>query len=172
MGRENGLIKEVKKRIGGSLMKKIKIFIVFMALSFAINILYAYGSNVQSVDNLENDRFRLSNALTGVQYINDWLKSFRELTKLTADRVSPEEKQQVGNLGWEVQNLAFYNWVKSVEGTLCKQEYEIRKLEYELALERNAAGKVSQAEVAEKEKTYQEARNNLQNFLNKFHIAD
>ncbi|CQR70226.1 hypothetical protein SOV_37640 [Sporomusa ovata DSM 2662] len=51
-------------------------------------------------------------------------------------------------------------------------EGEIRKLEYELALEQNAAGKVSQTEVAEKEKSYQEARNNLQSFLTKFHIAD
>jgi len=153
-------------------MKKIKVFIIFTVLCLAVNIPYVYGSNVQAVDNLDNDRFSLANALTGVQYINDWLKSFRGLTKLTADRVSPEEKQQVGNLGWEVQNLAFYNWVKSVEGTLCKQEYEIRKLEYELALEQNASGKVSQAEVAEKEKSYQEARTNLQSFLTKFHIAD
>ena len=153
-------------------MKKIKVFIIFTVLCLAVNIPYVYGSNVQAVDNLDNDRFSLANALTGVQYINDWLKSFRGLTKLTADRVSPEEKQQVGNLGWEVQNLAFYNWVKSVEGTLCKQEYEIRKLEYELALEQNASGKVSQTEVAEKEKSYQEARNNLQSFLTKFHIAD
>ena len=153
-------------------MKKIKIFIVFMALCLTVNIPYAFCSNVQSVDNLDNNRFSFSNALTGVQYINDCLKSFHKLTELTADRISSGEKQQVGNLGWEVQNLAFYNWVKSIEGTLCKQEYEIRKLEYELALERNAAGKVSQAEVAEKERSYQEARSTMQNFLNKFHIAD
>ena len=153
-------------------MKKIKIFIASLALCLAVNIPYAYASNVQSVDNLNNDRFTFSNAVTGIQYINDWLKSFHELTKLTTDRVSPEEKQQVGNLGIEMQTIGFYNWVKSVEGTLCKQEYEIRKLEYELALERNTSGKVSQAEVDEKEISYQKARITMQNFITKFHIAD
>ncbi|MBP2664475.1 MAG: hypothetical protein H6Q71_2423 [Firmicutes bacterium] len=153
-------------------MNKIKIFITLLAVCLAVNLPYAYADNGQPVDKLENDRFSLADALTGVQYINEWLKSFHELTKLTADRISPEEKQQVGNLGIDMQTIGFYNWVKSVEGTLCKQEYEIRKLEYELALERNASGKVSQAEVDEKEISYQKARITMQNFITKFHIAD
>ncbi|MBP2626107.1 MAG: hypothetical protein H6Q68_818 [Firmicutes bacterium] len=128
--------------------------------------------NEQSIEKLDNNRFSLSNALTGVQYINDWLKSFRDLTKLASDRVSPEEKQQIGNLGVEMQALGFYNWPKTVEGTLRKQEYEICKLEYELAIERNATGKVSKEEVAEKEKRYQETKSDIQNFLAKFHVAD
>lgn len=128
--------------------------------------------NAPSLSKLDNDRFNFTNALTGIQYNNDWLKSFRDLTKLTSDKISPEEKQQIGNLGVEMQTLGFYNWPKTVEGTLRKQEYEIRKLEYELALECNASGKVSKAEVAQKEKRYQEAKSDIQNFLARFHVAD
>jgi len=153
-------------------MQKIKLFIVLIVLCLAVNISYAYGTSEQSIAYLNNERFSLSQALKGVQSIDNWLKSFRELTKLTSNRISPEEKQQVGNLDWEMQNLGFYNWVKSVEGTLYKQEYEIRKLEYELALERNISGKVSNAEVLDKERKYQDASNNIQNFLAIFHIAD
>jgi hypothetical protein len=162
------------KSNGGVAMYKITVFVVLMAIYFSVGIpcVYAAANSLQAVDNFNNERFTLASALTGVQNINDWLNSFRELTKLTADRISPEEKQQLGNLGWEMQNIGFYNWVKSVEGTLHKQAYDIRKLEYELALERCAAGKVSQAEAVEKERRYQEARNDMQNFLAKFHVAD
>lgn len=154
-------------------MNKMKVFIVFLALYLVIGIPYVCGANsLQTTDNISSERFNLSKSLTGMESINGWLKSFKELTKLTADRISPEEKQQVGNLGWEMQNIGFYNWVKSVEGTLHKQNYDIRKLEYELALERCAAGKVSQEEVTEKERKYQEARSDMQNFLEKFHVAD
>lgn len=128
--------------------------------------------NAQSVAGMDKDRFSFANAVTGIQYNNDWLKSFQDLTKLTLARISPEEKQQVGNLGIEIQTLGFYNWPKTVEGTLRKQEYEIRKLEYELALERNASGKVSKAEVVEKEKRYKEAESDMEKFLAMFHVAD
>jgi len=128
--------------------------------------------NIKPIMKMDNDRFNFSNALTGIQYNNDWLKSFQILTKFTVDKLSYEEKQQVGNLGVEMQTLGFYNWSKTVEGTLRKQEYELCKLEYELALERKASGKVAAAEVAEKEKKYQKARRQLQEFLEKFHVAD
>ncbi len=150
-------------------MKKI---IVLMVLCIAVTIPSVYAGKVQSVDNLDNERFSFQSALTGVQSINNWLESFRDLTKLTADRISLAEKEQVGNLDWEMQVLGFYNWPKTVEGTLRKQEYEISKLEYELALERNASGKVSRAEVMEKEKRYQETRKEMERFLANFHIAD
>lgn len=120
----------------------------------------------------DNERFTIAGALTGVQNINDWLKSFRDLTAITADKITPEEKQQVGNLGWEIQNIGFYNYLKTVEGTLRKQNYDISKLEYELALERCTVGKVDQAEVAEKERKYQKAGSDMQDFLVKFHVAD
>ncbi len=154
-------------------MHRIVVFIVFLALCLPIGIPYVYGANsLQTVDNGASERFTITSALAGLQNISDWLKSFRALTILTADRITHQEKQQVGNLDADMQTLGFYNWVKSVEGTLLKQDCDIRKLEFELSLERLAAGKVSQAELTEKEKKYQEARRDFQEFLIKFHIAD
>jgi len=71
-----------------------------------------------------------------------------------------------------MKTLGFYNLVKSVEGTLHQQHYAICRLEYQLALERLAAGKTSQTEVAEKERKFQEAINVLEGFLAEFHIVD
>lgn len=150
-------------------MKKLKVCIMATVLCMAVNMPYTYG---QSLENFDQERFNTPNALLGVEYITGWLKSFAELTTLTAKQVSLEEKQQIGNLGVEMQTIGFYNWPKVVEGTLRKQEYEIAKLEYELAVERQVAGKVSQGEVNEKEKKYQEASSNIQKFLAKLHIAD
>lgn len=150
-------------------MRRITVVIVLVAMCLTVGIPFVSSANAPSVD---NERFSLANALTGVQNINDWLKSFQALTNLTADRITPEEKLQIGNLSADMQTIGFYNWVKSVEGTLRKQNYDIQKLEYELALERMASGKVSQAEVSEKERRYQEASRQMQDFLRTFHIAD
>lgn len=154
-------------------MFKMKGLILILAVCLQVGISCVYGAGaLRTVNHVDNERFTLGYALTGVQNINEWLNSFRALTILTDERTTLEEKRQVGNLGTDMQTIGFSNWVKSVEGTLRKQDYDIRRLEYELAQERYAAGKVSQAEVAEKDRRYQEAEGNLQDFLAKFHIAD
>lgn len=154
-------------------MQKIIVVIALLVMCVTANVFYVFGANIcHDTDTTSCERFNFTNGLTGVQNINAWLKSFRELTRITADRITPEEKVQVGNLGADMQSIGFYNWTKSVEGTLYKQNYDICRLEYELALEKLATGKVSQAEVHEKEKRYQEARKDMQDFLSKFHVAD
>lgn len=154
-------------------MQRIIVVIVLLVVCITANVPYVLGASIcQITDATSCERFNFTNGLTGVQNINVWLKSFRELTRITADRITPEEKVHVGNLGADMQSIGFYNWAKSVEGTLHKQNYDICRLEYELALEKLAAGKVSQAEVNEKEKRYQEASKDMQDFLSKFHVAD
>lgn len=157
----------------GVTVQKIIVVIVLLVVCITANVPYVFGaSTCQVTDAASCERFNFTNALTGIQHINAWLKSFRELTQITADRIAPEEKVQVGNLGADMQSIGFYNWTKSVEGTLHKQNYDICRLEYELALEKLATGKVSQTEVNEKEKRYQEASKDMQEFLSKFHVAD
>lgn len=154
-------------------MRRIIVIITVLVLCLTVTGFYRVGLGAGQVDAaVSSERFNFTNALTGVQNINAWLKSFRELTRITADRITPEERGQVDNLGADMQSIGFYNWTKSVEGTLRKQNYDICRLEYELALEKLATGKVSQAEVSEKEKRYQEASKDMQDFLSKFHIAD
>ena len=149
-------------------MRKEALVETFLILVLLIGI-HSVGVSSGQID---DERFTYSESLKNVQKIDGWLKSFRDLTNLTGGSISPEDKLKVGNLGWEMQNIGFYNVVKSVEGTLRKQNYDIRRLEYALALERQAAGKISQAEVDVKEKEYQEAKDDVRAFLDKFHIAD
>ncbi len=157
----------------GVVVQRIMVVIVLLVACITANVPYALGvSTCQVADATSCERFHFTNGLTGIQHIYAWLKSFRELTRITADRITPEEKVQVGNLGADMQSISFYNWTKSVEGTLHKQNYDICRLEYELALEKLATGKTSQAEVNEKEKRYQEASKDMQDFLSKFHVAD
>lgn len=119
-----------------------------------------------------DERFNKTKATEGLKYVNDWLKSFRELTIVTENSLTSNEKEKIGNLGSDTQTLAFYNWPKTIEGTLLKQEYEISRLEYELAVERNLNGKNSLAELKAKEEAYILIKIKMHNFLRKFHIAD
>ena len=118
------------------------------------------------------ERFRISEATEGLEYVTEWLKSFRALTITTENSLAKSEKEKIGNLGADVQTLGFYNWPKTIEGTLLKQEYEISYLEYQLALERKANGKTNLADVQEKEEKYLLLKIKMLNFLRKFHIAD
>ncbi|HWQ62628.1 MAG TPA: hypothetical protein VN521_09970 [Negativicutes bacterium] len=154
-------------------MRKITLFTIFLALCLLTGTppVQAAGA-AQPADEAVNERLTLPYALQGVDNIDAWLKSFRALTVLTADRITPDERREVGNLAADMQTIGFHNWVKAVEGTLLRQECDLRRLEYELARERQAAGKVGKAEVADKEQKYQEAGKALQDFLAKFRIAD
>ena len=154
-------------------MQKIIAAIVLLVVCITANVPYVLGAaSYQLADISSCERFNFTNGLTGVENVNNWLKSFRELTLITADRITPEEKHQINNLGADMQSIGFYNWTKAVEGTIRKQNYDICRLEYELALEKLATGKVSQVEIREKEKRYQEANKDMQDFLSKFHVAD
>lgn len=155
----------------GKRTKSVVIVYLVLCLTAGISGAVAADSG-QTVDTIDKERFAYVRALDGLQRINEWLKSFKTLTALTTDRITPEEKGQVGNTGFEMQSLAFYNLPRIVEGTLRRQNYEISKLEYELALERRAAGKVSQMDVDAKKESFQAARNQLQTFLDKFRVAD
>ncbi len=155
----------------GKRTKSVVIVYLVLCLSAVISGVLAADSG-QTVDTVDKERFAYARALDSLQSINEWLKSFKTLTTLTADRITPEEKQQVGNTGFEMQSLAFYNLPRIVEGTLRRQNYDISKLEYELALERRSAGKVSQMDVEAKKKNWQAAKTELQAFLDKFRVAD
>ena len=119
-----------------------------------------------------NERFSFENSTIGIKYINEWLKSFRELTIVTENGLDEKQKNKIGNLGADTQTLAFYNWPKTIEGTLLQQEYQISKLEYELALERKSKDKIAAQELQIKEERYLLLAIKLRNFLNGFHVAD
>lgn len=138
-----------------------------------VSVLGLWGVSAEGADADEyRERFTLDKALQGMTHIGGWLKSFQTLNLLAADRITAGERAAVGNLDWETQNLGFHNWSKTVEGTLLRQERDICRLEYELAMERYGAGKGNYNELISKERKNQAAQQQFQDFLTRFHVAD
>jgi len=110
----------------------------------------------EPIDYTLNERFSLSNSLERIQQIKQALSTY-----LT------ETSQPIGD-----REMAFHNWVGSVEGTLKKQAYQIAKLEFELAQEQYQDGEISQAVLDQKKASYRRAEQDFQAFWNSFNIAD
>ncbi|NJP08698.1 MAG: hypothetical protein HC866_03810 [Leptolyngbyaceae cyanobacterium RU_5_1] len=72
----------------------------------------------------------------------------------------------------DLQDSTFQNWDGSVEGTLKKQNYQIRKLEFELAREQFNDGKISKSTFNQKSRQYQVASQEFKAFLDSSRMAD
>lgn len=119
-----------------------------------------------------NTRFSYENALGCIERIRGALSSFEKLTEKTKTSLSEKELREIGHTGWEMQNLGFPNAVGALEGTLRKQNYQIKKLEFELAKEHHAGGKITEKELERKHQAYEHAERSFQKFWDSFQIAD
>jgi len=117
-------------------------------------------------------RFSYADALRRLKQIKSALNSFGTLTQIAAGKIANKDIVQVGNTEWEIQNLGFTNWVRSVEGTLRKQHYMIKKLECDLAEFRYNAGRISKQVLDEKRRALQQAEESFHNYWKAFNIAD
>lgn len=79
---------------------------------------------------------------------------------------------EIKNTDWEIQYLGFHNWVSTVEGTLRRQDYRIKKLELELARKRYESGEIARRELEQKEIEHEESKREFQRFMDSFTIAD
>lgn len=112
------------------------------------------------------ERFSLENSLTRTQQIKEAFNSFRQLTEKSLAGTN------VKNTDSETQTLGFTNWVGAVEGTLKKQDYQIKKLEFELAQEQYKAEKINKATLDQKVAQYQMSKQEFQAFWQSFGVAD
>ncbi|MBD2101529.1 hypothetical protein [Leptolyngbya sp. FACHB-261] len=119
-----------------------------------------------------NERFSLANSLERLQQIESALKSFQALTQKVEGKLPKRELAQVGNTDSETQNLGFHNWSGAVEGTLRKQNYQLKQLEFQLAQKQFAYGEIQRAELDQKERSFKQAEQDFQTFLSSFQIAD
>ena len=126
----------------------------------------------EDADYTFNQRFSVQDSLSTLNQINSALESFRKLTELSVGKIPEEKLKEIGNTGWEIQNLGFMNWGGAIKGTLYKQDYLIKKLEYELALEKAKNGKTNKDELLTAEKAFNEAEKKFQAFWNSFSIGD
>ncbi|HBB31732.1 MAG TPA: hypothetical protein DDZ80_14350 [Cyanobacteria bacterium UBA8803] len=126
----------------------------------------------EPVDATLNERFSLQNSLDRAQQIREALASFQTLTEKSKPVLGEPALTKIGNTDWETQNLGFPNWVGSVEGTLKKQDYQIKKLEFELAQKQYQDGEITKTDLQEKETNYHRAEQDFQAFWNSFKISD
>ena len=120
---------------------------------------------------LENS-FSLEQSIYRIDQVREALESFKKLTEKSKAKISKEVLDQVGNTGWEIQTLGFYNWPNTIEGTLKLQNYEIKKLEFELAIGKYENDKLSKEDVEKVQEQYENAKDELKNFLDSYAIAD
>jgi hypothetical protein len=119
-----------------------------------------------------NERFSAKRAIAHLKQIDGSLQSFRLLTELGKTKFSQAEMAKIGHTEPDAQTLGFYNLVHAIEGTVRKQEYQIKKLEYELAQAKFDDGKIRAKEFAQKKFAYQKAEKDFQAFWDKFQVSD
>ncbi|MBD2578309.1 hypothetical protein [Oscillatoria sp. FACHB-1406] len=120
----------------------------------------------ESVEETLRDRFSFPSALERLTQIKGALSSFIRLTEKSPELAG------IGNTDWETQHLGFFNWTGAIEGTLRHQDYELKKLELELARKQYEDGEISQTALLEKEQTYQRAEQEFKAFWSSFRLGD
>jgi hypothetical protein len=119
-----------------------------------------------------NERLSTDRSLDSLAIIQSALESFRKLTEAAAGKIPKGKLSEIGNTGWEMQNLGFVNHVEAVKGTLLKQDYLIKKLTYELAQTRSKTGETDQKTLSETKSEYEKAEKQFRQFWDDFGIAD
>ena len=119
-----------------------------------------------------NERFSSMRSLESLTTLKSALDSFRKLTETAAGKIPRETLGQIGNTSWEMQHLGFVNHVRTLKGTILKQEYLIKKLRYELAQIKSKLGEINQRDLLQIKREYEKAEGQFQEFWDTFGIAD
>jgi hypothetical protein len=110
------------------------------------------------------DALSSTTALYRLEQIRGFLESFSKLTPRVRRQIPRTELQAIGNTGPEMQTIGFHNIPLVVEGTLLKQDYQLRQLEYELALVKERHGEATADQVSQARRAYEQATKRLQVF--------
>lgn len=102
-------------------------------------------------------RLTLKNALDYTREVKSWLTKFDELAETLPEEMPAEKIKKMNLPKWVTHALEFYNATIVIQGTLLRQNYEIKRLEYELAQERAKHQKDGVSEVNEKKKALAQA---------------
>jgi hypothetical protein len=106
-------------------------------------------------------------ALQRLSQIEGFLASFARLTERVRRRTTPADLDAIGNTGSDIQTIGFHNIPLIVEGTLLKQDYQLRQVEYEFAQLKYAHKEISAQELDRARRAYAEATRRFQVFWDK-----
>ncbi len=93
-----------------------------------------------------------------------FLDSFKKLTDRVRDQIPDSNLQAAGNTGRSMQSLGFYNIPLGVEGTLLKQDYLLKQVQYELAQLKRGRGEMSARDLDRARIAYADATKQFQMF--------
>jgi len=103
-------------------------------------------------------------ALQRLTQIESFLASFRSLTERVRGTVAPVELRAIGNTDAGMQTIGFHNIPLVVEGTLLKQDYQLKQVQYELAQLKRASGEITAEDLDRARDAYARATKRLQVF--------
>lgn len=112
----------------------------------------------------EEERFVLENALARLRALESTVYGMRDSLEKSDKKLNSEE--------WELHYLGVPNWIGSVEGTLYRQNYLLKKSHYELMEARRRNGEATPSEVEQAYQAYQKAREDFIKFWNNFKVVD
>lgn len=103
-------------------------------------------------------------ALQRVDQLRGFLDSFKQLTARARGTLTAADLRAAGNTSATIQTIGFHNIPLVVEGTLLKQDYQLKQVAYELARLRHLRGEVAEQDVERARVAYAEATNKFQMF--------
>ena len=130
------------------------------------------GNPGEGGEEIFNNEFTSDNALERMGQIESALESFKKLTDMSRSKITQDKLQKIGNTEGDIQNIGFGNWPNTIKGTILKQEYLIKKLNYDLAQARFKLGEIKKNDLQKAEKEYKEAEAKFQKFWDSFTVYD
>jgi hypothetical protein len=126
----------------------------------------------ESVEVTLHQRLSLDQALAAAVAVRGALASFEQLTYEVRGKVPKQRLTEIGNTDPEMQTIGFHNLPGTIEGTLRLQDWNIKRLRWELAAERLKDGRASEAEVRELKAAFDAADEAFRSFWSGFGIGD
>ena len=152
------------------IMLLLAVFLLTMRANAELNLKPVHPD--EPTEYTYNKRFSIENSLRSLSQIRSALKSFRKLTNEAKAKLSKDKFQRIGNTDPATQDLGFMNWAGAIEGTLYKNDYVIKKLQYELTMEKVKSNQLNKSELEKAETELRQAEQRFQDFWNSFGIGD
>ena len=108
--------------------------------------------------------YTASAALQRIEQLIGFLQSFATLTERVRENLSEAELEGIGNTEADMQSIGFHNIPLLVEGTILKQDYQLKQAQYELSRLKYDRALISAEELASARGAYEEATKLFQAF--------
>ncbi|MEL6930163.1 MAG: hypothetical protein AAFO95_16220 [Cyanobacteria bacterium J06600_6] len=117
-------------------------------------------------------QFSVDSALGDAISIKDALNGFYELTRKVTSAFGESAVSHIDYTSLEIQTIGFPNWLNTLTGTIYKQNYQIKRLELQLAQKQFSDREIDRATLDTKKANYLQAKKDFQSFWRSFQVVD